>query len=87
MLVVGRDLPDPARLFIWWLLCMIFASLRFDDALHVKPDELKMQDEGLFGVAWANQGRSEADWYEIHRPISRFQRFYLAPSRLATSSR
>lgn len=52
MLVVGRDLPDPARLFIWWLLCMIFASLRFDDALHVKPDELKMQDEGLFGVAW-----------------------------------
>ena len=52
MLVVGRDLPDPARLFVWWLLRMIFASLRFDDALHVKPDELKMQDEGLFGVAW-----------------------------------
>ena len=31
---------------------MIFASLRFDDAIHVKPLELDMRDEGLFGVAW-----------------------------------
>ena len=31
---------------------MIFASLRFDDAIHVRPDELIMNDEGLFGVAW-----------------------------------
>ena len=52
LLVVQRHLPDPARLFIRWILCMIFASLRFDDALHVNPAELKMQDEGLFGVAW-----------------------------------
>ena len=41
-----------ARIFVWWLLCMVFASLRFDDAIHVKPSELVMQDEGLFGVAW-----------------------------------
>ena len=52
VLVVGEDLPEAARLFIWWLLCMIFASLRFDDAVHVKPSDLKMQEEGLFGVAW-----------------------------------
>ena len=31
---------------------MIFASLRFDDAIHVRPDELIMNDEGMFGVAW-----------------------------------
>ncbi|CAL1136344.1 unnamed protein product [Cladocopium goreaui] len=31
---------------------MIFASLRFDDAVHVKPHELILTDEGLFGVAW-----------------------------------
>ena len=31
---------------------MVFASLRFDDAMHVKPSELTMKDEGLFGVAW-----------------------------------
>ena len=31
---------------------MVFASLRFDDAVHVKPSELILTDEGLFGVAW-----------------------------------
>ena len=31
---------------------MIFASLRFDDAIHVKPRELNVEDQGLFGVAW-----------------------------------
>ena len=40
------------RLFVWWILCMIFASFRFDDAVHVRPDELIMNDEGMFGVAW-----------------------------------
>jgi hypothetical protein len=44
--------PKPARLFVWWWLCMVFASLRFDDAMHVKPKELLMSEEGLFGVAW-----------------------------------
>ena len=44
--------PDASRLFVWWILCMIFASLRFDDAIHVRPKELVMQEEGLFGVAW-----------------------------------
>ena len=51
-LVCLSEEPDASRLFAWWLLCMIFASLRFDDAIHVKPSELKMQEEGLFGVAW-----------------------------------
>ena len=30
----------------------MFASLWFDDAMHVRPDELVMNEEGLFGVAW-----------------------------------
>ena len=41
-----------SRIFIWWMLCMVFASLRFDDAVHVRPSELIMKEEGLFGVAW-----------------------------------
>ena len=44
--------PEASRLFVWWILCMVFASLRFDDAIHVRPCELVMQEEGLFGVAW-----------------------------------
>ena len=32
---------------------LVFASLRFDDAIHVKPLELEMRpDVGLLGVAW-----------------------------------
>ena len=50
--VMNHDLPIPTRLFIWWWLCMIFASLRFDDAIHVAPKDLQMSEEGLFGVAW-----------------------------------
>ena len=30
----------------------MFASLRFDDAIHVCPKDLKMLEEGLFGIAW-----------------------------------
>ena len=50
--VVGTEEFAQARLCVWWFLCMIFASLRFDDAIHVKPTELVMKEEGLFGVAW-----------------------------------
>ncbi|CAE7560898.1 unnamed protein product, partial [Symbiodinium pilosum] len=38
----GKE-PAAARIFTWWLLCMVFASLRFDDAIHVKPLELEMR--------------------------------------------
>ena len=50
--VVSEGEPEPARVFVWWILCMIFASLRFDDAIHVRPSELVWKEEGLYGVAW-----------------------------------
>lgn len=52
LVVVDARRPEPVRVFVRWILCMIFASLRFDDGIHVKPKELVMRDEGLFGVAW-----------------------------------
>ena len=39
-------------LYVGWVLCMIFASLRFNDACHVSPDSLELKDEGLYGLAW-----------------------------------
>ena len=36
----------------WWLLCMIWASMRFDDALHIRPDSLQMGACALRGKAW-----------------------------------
>ena len=47
-----RNAFSEAEVFIWWILCMIFAPLQFDDAIHVKPHELEFKDEGLFGVSW-----------------------------------
>ncbi|CAE7645183.1 unnamed protein product [Symbiodinium necroappetens] len=55
--VADDQMPNPTRIFLWWTLCMIFASLRFDDAIHVKPHELEVKPEGLFGVSW--QTKSE----------------------------
>eukprot|EP00439_Symbiodinium_sp_Y106_P048358 s4567_g6.t1 len=39
--VVQATYPTPARIFMWWDLCLIFASLRFDDTIHVKSHELE----------------------------------------------
>lgn len=50
--VLDEEKPAPSRTFVWRILCMIFASLRFDDSIHMKPTELRMGNEGLFGVAW-----------------------------------
>ena len=38
--------------FTWWILVMIFGSLRFDDACHVDPTKLELTHEALFGVVW-----------------------------------
>ena len=38
--------------FAWWILIMIYSSWRLDDALHVVPDTLGMNDEGLYGIVW-----------------------------------
>ena len=49
---VASEAPAAARLFVWWWLCLVFASLRFDDGVHVKPAELWLLSDGLFGVSW-----------------------------------
>ena len=54
--VADVEEADAARLFVWWWLCMVFASLRFDDAVHVKPHELILTDEGLFGERSKGRG-------------------------------
>ena len=41
-----------ACLYVGWILCMIYASLRFDDAVHVHTDSLKFLGEILYGLCW-----------------------------------
>lgn len=38
--------------FAWWVLVLIFSSLRFDDGLHVSPTSLKLTEDALYGVVW-----------------------------------
>ena len=38
--------------FAWWVLVMIYGSLRFDDACHVDPGTLQLINEALYGVVW-----------------------------------
>ena len=45
------DFPVPC-LVLGWVLCMVYASLRFDDAVHVHTDSLHFQDEILCGLCW-----------------------------------
>ena len=40
---------EAAKVFLWWVPCMIFASLRFDDAVHVKPLNPQVTQDGIFG--------------------------------------
>ena len=44
-----NDLPVPC-LVVGWVLCMIYASLRFDDAVHVHTDSLHFQEDVLCGL-------------------------------------
>ena len=46
-----NDLPVPC-LVVGWVLCMIYASLRFDDAVHVHTDSLHFQEDVLCGLCW-----------------------------------
>jgi hypothetical protein len=45
--------PDRAlAYFAGWILCLIYASLRFDDGVHVNPDSLQFKGGVLLGICW-----------------------------------
>ena len=48
-----KEKKDAAAIFVWWVLILIYASLRFDDGIHVAPLSLQMNQVTLFlGVVW-----------------------------------
>jgi hypothetical protein len=36
----------------WYTLCMVYASLRYDDAMHVVPTRLRLEGGDLHGTSW-----------------------------------
>ena len=43
---------DVFCIFAWQILCMVFSSMRFDDALHVAPSSIVWRDSVLILKAW-----------------------------------
>ena len=50
--VMNDEIETSNRILAWWFLCMIFGSLRCDDAIHVRPSSLKLDEATMRGVAW-----------------------------------
>jgi hypothetical protein len=47
-----------AAITAWRALALIYASLRFDDGVHVAPSSLEMSEDAMLGVVWqTNVGR------------------------------
>ena len=39
-------------IFTWWVLILVYASLRWDDGRHVSPQSLELTDDALMGLVW-----------------------------------
>jgi hypothetical protein len=48
--VFSRD--KVKALLAWWILCFVYASLRFDDGCHVNPSDLRCNSDGIRGTSW-----------------------------------
>ena len=47
-----KSRADAAAITVWWVLILIYGSLRFDDGIHVAPSSLQLTDQALLGVVW-----------------------------------
>ena len=78
-LLVLKGAGTPKVIFAWWVLCMVYGSLRYDDACHVHPSRLLFDGEALRGTSWqtkkdrkrrgtgfavANSGFAHPGWLE-----------------------
>ena len=76
--------PDPDKeastIFLFWILILIYGSLRFDDGKHVSPSSLALERDALYGLIWQTKVErkrkgtrfavpkcsvSGADWFSI----------------------
>ena len=75
----GKEDRVAATVFLFWILILIYGSLRFDDGRHVAPTSLTLKDEALYGLIWQTKVErkrkgtrfaipkcsvSGADWFE-----------------------
>ena len=49
---IALNRADTVGALAWWVLCMVYGSLRYDDAVHVRPQELLLDKGVLRGKSW-----------------------------------
>ena len=90
--------PDQAlAFFAGWILCLIYASLRFDDGVHVNPDSLVFKGGVLLGVCWQTKVERKRRGSRFAVPevglsyregsVSWLQAFWDLSARLASANR
>ena len=54
LLVYQAPMPEKeaSTVFLFWILILIYGSLRFDDGKHVAPSSLSLQNDALYGMIW-----------------------------------
>ena len=76
--------PDPNKeastVFLFWILILIYGSLRFDDGKHVSPSSLTLERDALYGLIWQTK-------VERKRRGTRFSLFRSVRYREQTGSR
>ena len=50
--ILIKQKKDAAAVMVWWVLILIYGSLRFDDGIHVSPSSLQLDDQAMLGVIW-----------------------------------
>ena len=78
-----RNEFNEVEVFVWWIPRMIFASLRFDDAIHVKLRELEYKGQGIFRVSWQTKTERKRRGAEV---VVLFKRIFSAQFRGPTAN-
>lgn len=52
---LSRSNKISSTIFIWWVLILIYSSLRFDDGVHVSPTSLEMGEDALLRLVWQTE--------------------------------
>ena len=80
VITLVKEKKEPAAIFVWWTMLLIYSSLRFDDGVHVAPTSLCMTETALLGMVWQTKVErkrrgtrfavpmcsvSDANWLEV----------------------
>ena len=79
-----KQRADAAAITVWWVLILIYGSLRFDDGIHVAPSSLQLSDEALLGVIWQTKVEKKKKGNQVRSASMLHLRGRLAPDGMGS---